>query len=103
MQTYARLALPFKPRRTSWRFGSKRRFVATIEWLRWFPKPGFFPQMAQTLDIRRRSVARELSRCAGERPHLGEDVGHLERGARRVAALAEPRLRLLDRVDGEDA
>jgi hypothetical protein len=31
--------------------GSNRRFVATIEWLRLFPKPGFFPQMAQTLDI----------------------------------------------------
>jgi hypothetical protein len=23
--------------------------VATIEWLRLWPKPGFFPQMAQTL------------------------------------------------------
>src|SRR3954465_4452693 len=37
--------------RTRWRFGSKRRFVATIEWLRGLPKPGFFPQIAQTLDI----------------------------------------------------
>jgi hypothetical protein len=27
----------------------KRRFVATMEWLRLFPKPGFFPQIAQTL------------------------------------------------------
>jgi hypothetical protein len=27
----------------------KRRFVATMEWLRLLPKPGFFPQMAQTL------------------------------------------------------
>jgi len=25
--------------------------VATIEWLRLFPKLGFFPQMAQILDI----------------------------------------------------
>jgi hypothetical protein len=25
--------------------------VATIEWLRLWPKLGFFPQMAQTLDI----------------------------------------------------
>jgi hypothetical protein len=25
--------------------------VATIEWLRLWPKPGFFPQTAQTLDI----------------------------------------------------
>jgi hypothetical protein len=34
--------------RTRCRFGSKRRFVATIEWLREFPKPGFLPQMAHT-------------------------------------------------------
>jgi len=32
---------------------TKRRFVATIEWLRLFPKPGFLPQTAQTLDIGR--------------------------------------------------
>jgi hypothetical protein len=25
--------------------------VATIEWLRWLPKPGFFPQETQTLLI----------------------------------------------------
>jgi hypothetical protein len=31
--------------------GSNRRFVATIEWLRLWPKLGFFPQIAQTLDI----------------------------------------------------
>jgi hypothetical protein len=29
----------------------KRRLVATIEWLRLFPNPGFLPQIAQTLDI----------------------------------------------------
>jgi len=28
----------------------KRRFVATIEWLRLWPNDGFFPQIAQTLD-----------------------------------------------------
>jgi hypothetical protein len=22
-----------------------------MEWLRWFPKPGFLPQIAQTFDI----------------------------------------------------
>jgi hypothetical protein len=37
--------------RTRWRFGSKRRFVATIEWLRLFPKEGPFPQTEQTFDI----------------------------------------------------
>jgi DNA-3-methyladenine glycosylase I len=37
--------------------GSKRRFVATIEWLRLCPKLGFFPQIAQTLAMARASVA----------------------------------------------
>jgi hypothetical protein len=45
--------LPFKSTRTRWRFGSKRRFVATIEWLRLWPKLGFLPQIAQTFDIGR--------------------------------------------------
>ena len=53
VQTYARVGLPRRRMRTLWRFGLKRRFVATIEWLRLFPKPGFFPQTAQTLDIGR--------------------------------------------------
>jgi hypothetical protein len=43
--------------RTRWRLGSKRRFVATIEWLRLWPNPGFFPQTEQTLGMRPRSVA----------------------------------------------
>jgi DNA-3-methyladenine glycosylase I len=47
--------------RTRWRLGSKRRFVATIEWLRLCPKPGFFPQTAQILAMSRASVARQ--RC----------------------------------------
>ena len=51
VQTYARVGVPLSRMRTRWRFGSKRRFVATIEWLRWCPKLGFFPQMAQTFDI----------------------------------------------------
>jgi hypothetical protein len=28
-----------------------RRLVATMEWLRLFPKPGPFPQTAHTFDI----------------------------------------------------
>jgi hypothetical protein len=32
----------------------KRRFVATIEWLRLCPNEGAFPQIAQTFDIGRR-------------------------------------------------
>jgi hypothetical protein len=54
VQTYARVALPLSRIRTRWRFGLKRRFVATIEWLRWLPKPGFLPQIEQTLDISER-------------------------------------------------
>src|SRR6478609_1381694 len=37
--------------RMRWRFGSKRRFVATIEWLRLLPKLGLRPQTEQTLDM----------------------------------------------------
>ena len=51
VQTYARVAFPPSRTRTRWRFGSKRRFVATIEWLRLWPNEGFFPQIAQTLAI----------------------------------------------------
>ena len=36
---------------TRWRFGLKRRFVATIEWLREFPNAGPLPQIAHTFDI----------------------------------------------------
>src|SRR3954467_12036311 len=38
--------------RTFWRFGLKRRRVATIEWLREFPNAGPFPQLKQTLAMR---------------------------------------------------
>jgi hypothetical protein len=51
VQTYALVGLPFSRMRICWRFGSKRRFVATMEWLRLFPKPGFFWQMTQTFDM----------------------------------------------------
>ena len=51
MQTYARFGVPPTRILTRWRLGSKRRLVATIEWLRWFPKDGFFPQTEQILDI----------------------------------------------------
>jgi len=45
--------------------------VATIEWLRFWPKPGFFPQIAQTLDTaaesssRRSLVDADHRGCAG--------------------------------------
>jgi hypothetical protein len=69
VQTYARVGLPPITTRTRWRFGSKRRFVATIEWLRLLPNPGFLLQIAQTLD----TVAR-----------IAEDYGASARGPRRV-------------------
>ena len=34
VQTYSRRAVPPTSMRTFWRFGLKRRLVATIEWLR---------------------------------------------------------------------
>jgi hypothetical protein len=45
VHTYTRRgALPTRIR-TFCRFGSKRRFVATIEWLRLWPKAGPRPQL----------------------------------------------------------
>ncbi len=45
VHTYARLGAPRSMIRTFWRFGLKRRFVATIEWLREFPNAGPLPQL----------------------------------------------------------
>lgn len=51
VQTYTRRgALPTMIL-TFWRFGSKRRFVATIEWLRLLPNAGPFPQLWHILAI----------------------------------------------------
>jgi hypothetical protein len=49
VQTYARCGVPSMSTRTRWRFGSNRRFVATIEWLRLWPNDGFFPHITQIL------------------------------------------------------
>jgi len=45
VQTYTRRGADPMRIRTFWRFGLKRRFVATIEWLRLWPNAGFFPQL----------------------------------------------------------
>ena len=45
VQTYARIGRPFSWIRTFCRFGSKRRLVATIEWLLDWPKAGPLPQL----------------------------------------------------------
>ena len=42
VHTYSREGAPFTSMRTFWRFGLKRRLVATIEWLRLFPNAGPF-------------------------------------------------------------
>jgi hypothetical protein len=49
VQTYSRRGAPRTSIRTFWRFGLKRRLVATIEWLRLLPKAGPFPHEKQTL------------------------------------------------------
>ena len=123
MQTYARVAWPSSITRTRCRFGLKRRFVATMEWLRLLPKPGFFPQMAQTFDISGRAWyrssptlccscgealfvgARLASPCSasGGRAKVREQIGHLERAANGLRALSDARLRLLDAVERENA
>src|SRR5579859_1122261 len=85
--------------RTRWRFGSNRRFVATIEWLRLCPNDGFLPQIAQILDI-----DSSLAGANGAGADLGEQVGHLERSPCRLGALADTGLRLrlvLDRQEAE--
>src|SRR4051795_10149767 len=57
VQTYTRRGRPASSIRTFWRFGSKRRLVATIEWLRELPNAGPLPQLWQTLAMARASVA----------------------------------------------
>ena len=51
VHTYTRRGVPPSSIRTRWRFGSNRRFVATIEWDRLCPNDGPFAQMWQTFDI----------------------------------------------------
>src|SRR6267142_3137577 len=100
VQTSARPGEPFSSMRTRCRLGSKRRFVATIEWERWLPNAGCFPQTAQTFDMTRGSVA-ELLLGAGPEP--GKEVGHLERRADGVGRLRDPSLGLSHCVDRQDA
>ena len=42
VQTYSRLGVPATSIRIFWRFGLKRRLVATMEWLRLLPNAGPF-------------------------------------------------------------
>src|SRR4051794_26333942 len=88
--------------RTRWRFGSKRRLVATIEWERLCPKPGFFPQTEQTLDTAAQG-SRLRALCPRAGAQLREHVGHLERRPDGVGGAVDPRLGLLDGVGREHA
>ena len=99
MQTYARVGEPFSSTRTRWRLGSKRRFVATIECDRWFPKDGFLPQITQTLLIAGGIVAGAGALLSRARPEAGEEIGHLERRTGGFGGLVDPGLRLVDIVD----
>src|SRR5258708_4204024 len=83
--------------RTFCRFGSKRRLVATIEWLRLFPNAGPLPQLWHTLAIRGSLAARKL----------GPQLRHPEHGLGRLATLvalvaARARERLLHRLAREN-
>jgi len=51
VHTYTRRGVPPSSIRTRCKFGSKRRLVATIEWLRLLPNAGPFAHTWQTLDI----------------------------------------------------
>ena len=51
VQTYTRRGVPESSILTRCRFGSKRRLVATIEWLRLWPNDGPFPQTWQTFGM----------------------------------------------------
>ena len=62
VQTYTRRGVPDSAIRTRWRLGSNRRLVATIEWLRLCPNPGFLLQITHTLD-----TAAQYSRNPGRR------------------------------------
>jgi predicted nucleic acid-binding protein len=63
VQTYTRRGAPATSMRTRWRFGSKRRFVATLEWLRLCPKAGPLLQTWQTFGMARGSIRRALARA----------------------------------------
>src|SRR3954453_15922845 len=89
--------------RTRWRFGLKRRFVATIEWLRLWPNDGFFPQIAQTLDTAAGGAEAGGHPAPRRRSERGEDLTHLERRPHGYGAFVEPDLRLLLVLDRQHA
>src|SRR3954447_1664086 len=99
-QTYTRSGRPCSRIRTFCRFGSKRRLVATIEWLRDWPNAGPLPQLWHTLAIG--------SVDATQSAELALQQRHARARQRRVAALvalAAPRRgqRLVHVVAGDHA
>src|SRR3954470_1101978 len=96
VHTYARVGEPLSRMRTRWRFGSKRRFVATIECERLWPNAGFFPQTEQTLDIgggsyQRHAHGRRPARTARGAAGIGSRSATT--GATRFAERSERRTR----------
>ena len=68
MQTYARRGVLPSRIRTFWRFGSKRRFVATMEWLRATPNVHLFGPVGQ------RELAATVQACdVGVIPHRDQE------------------------------
>src|SRR3954468_24003093 len=86
--------------RTFCRFGSKRRLVATMEWLRDCPNPGFLPQLWHTL-----AIGIEDGTRSGELALQHGHAGDRESGVAALVPLAAagPGQRLLHRVAGDDA
>ena len=87
MQTYTRRGVPASSMRTFCRFGSKRRLVATIEWLRLLPKAGPFPHEWQTFAMAAAVIAPGVR--SSPRPRFALAVGC---AARAIAMRATPTL-----------
>src|SRR6202012_2545099 len=69
VHTYTRRGVPASSMRTRWRLGSKRRRVATIEWLRLLPYAGPFAHTWQILAIAG-SIGDVQMRPRRDQPHL---------------------------------
>ena len=72
----------------------KRRFVATIECERLFPLCGFFPQMAQTLDMRRAMVAERRGPIRKRQAGVGTPARRLGVTQPRVSDLLRGKINL---------
>ena len=76
--------------RTRCRFGSQRRFEATIECERWLPNDGFFPQIAQIFDIAGGIVATSCGHWPGGFCAKADPAHEDSTAASRAIPFAEP-------------